>query len=59
MKIRLNKNQYDTLMNLPIRYCYKHKIKRICEKQNIRVESVLTIFFVFILKIWLFFPKEL
>lgn len=41
MKNKLNKNQYEMLMNLPIRYCYKHKIKHICEKRNLRVESFL------------------
>lgn len=41
MKNKLNKNQYDILMNLPIRFCYKHKIKHICEKRNLRVESFL------------------
>lgn len=38
---RLNKTQYEILMNLPIRYCYKNKIKRICEKHNLRVQSFL------------------
>lgn len=41
MKNKLNKNQYEMLMNLPIRYCYKYKIKHICEKRNIRIEDFL------------------
>lgn len=41
MSVKLNKIQQDILLDLPIRYHYKNKIKHICEKHNLRVQSFL------------------
>lgn len=41
MSKKLDKVQQSILMDLPIRSCYKNKIKHICEKHNIRVQSFL------------------
>lgn len=41
MSVKLNKTQQDILLDLPLRYRYKNKIKHICEKHNLRVQSFL------------------
>lgn len=41
MSKKLDKVQQALLLDLPIRYTYKNKIKHICEKHNIRVQSFL------------------
>ncbi len=60
---KLDKVQQAILLDLPIRFAYKNKIKHICEKYNIRVQSVLEyIFRVYFEDLRIFdtdFPSEL
>ena len=41
MSEKLNKIQQGILLDLPLRYHYKNKIKHICEKHNLLVQSFL------------------